>query len=95
MTSTTARQAEHGSGTVVRRTLVLGAVGALVVIPASLPALAQAGCGTQITHRQSVLTEVSPTGEMGTSRIFTQVVAEGDGAVEVELPNQSTQGCVG
>jgi putative membrane protein len=75
----------------VRRVMTLGALAALVAVPTSLPALAQSGSASSITHRQSVLTEVSPTGEFGTSRVFTQLVVEGSGQVEVELPNQSTQ----
>ena len=75
-----------------RRLLALAGVMSLVVIPTSLPALAQSGAPSSITHRQSVLTELSPTGEPGASRIFTQLTVEGDGDVQVVLPNQSTSG---
>jgi putative membrane protein len=74
----------------LRRILSLGAVLALVAIPASLPAIAQSGTTGKVTHRQSVRTELSPTGEVGTSRVFTQLTVEGDGPVRVSLPSQST-----
>jgi putative membrane protein len=77
---------------VTRRLVSLLAIATLVALPASLPALAQSGTAENITHRQSVLTEVSPEGETGTSRVFTQLTVVGDGQVEVALPNQSTQG---
>lgn len=76
----------------LRRLLALGCLAALVAVPASLPALAQAGSATAVTHRQSVLTELSPTGEPGVSRVFTQLTVEGTGSVEVALPEQSTRG---
>lgn len=76
----------------LRRIVVLSALAALVAIPSSLPALARSGTATSIVHRQSVLTELSPSGEVETSRIITQLTVEGDGPVEVALPAQSTSG---
>ncbi|MFA9443855.1 hypothetical protein [Egicoccus sp. AB-alg6-2] len=75
-----------------RRVLTLGIVAGMVVIPASLPALAQTGRAADVTHRQSVLTEVSPTGAVKSSRVFTQLTVAGDGDVEVALPAQATRG---
>jgi X-X-X-Leu-X-X-Gly heptad repeat protein len=39
-----------------------------------------------------VLTQLTETGELDTSRVFTQLKVAGDGPVEVVLPNQSTRG---
>jgi putative membrane protein len=77
---------------VTRRLVSLFALATLVALPASLPALAQSGSAERVTHRQSVLTEMSPEGEAGTSRVFTQLTVVGDGEVELALPNQSTSG---
>jgi putative membrane protein len=77
---------------VTRRLVSLLALATLVALPASLPALAQSGTAERVTHRQSVLTEMSPEGEAGTSRVFTQLTVVGDGEVELALPNQSTSG---
>jgi putative membrane protein len=76
----------------LRNILSLGAAIALIAIPASLPAAAQSGTTGMVTHRQSVRTELSPTGEVGTSRVFTQLTVQGDGEVQVSLPGQSTAG---
>ncbi|GGI03230.1 hypothetical protein [Egicoccus halophilus] len=75
-----------------RRLVTLGLVASVVAVPASLPALAQSGSAADVTHRQSVLTELSPTGEVRSSRVFTQLTVAGDGEVEVVLPGQSTRG---
>jgi putative membrane protein len=75
-----------------RRTVTLGLVAALAAIPTSLPAFAQGGRAAEVTHRQSVLTEVSPTGDVRSSRVFTQLTVAGDGDVEVALPAQATRG---
>jgi putative membrane protein len=75
----------------IRRTTTLGLLGA-VAIASGMPAAAQSGRAESISHRQSILTELSATGEPGTSRVFTQVAATGDGTVTVELPQQSTSG---
>ncbi|MFA9431523.1 hypothetical protein [Egicoccus sp. AB-alg2] len=75
-----------------RRVLTLGLIAAVTVVPTSLPALAQSASGADVTHRQSVLTEVSPTGEVRTSRVFTQLTVAGDGEVELALPDQATKG---
>jgi putative membrane protein len=75
----------------IRRSTTLAVLGALAV-GSSLPAVAQSGTPERITHRQSILTELSPTGEPGASRVFTQLTATGSGPVTVALPNQSTEG---
>ncbi|MBS3942569.1 MAG: hypothetical protein KG028_16550 [Actinobacteria bacterium] len=75
-----------------RRTVTLGLVAALAAIPTSLPAFAQGGRAAEVTHRQSVLTEVSPTGDVRSSRVFTQLTVAGDGDIEVALPAQATRG---
>ncbi len=75
----------------IRHTATLLALGGLAVAT-SLPAAAQSGRAESITQRQSILTEVSPTGETGTSRVFTQLSVTGDGPVTVTLPEQSTSG---
>lgn len=76
----------------IRRSTTLAVLGALAV-GSGLPAVAQSEGGRQnVTHRQSVLTEVDPDGSFGTSRVFTQLTASGSGEVTVRLPNQSTQG---
>jgi putative membrane protein len=77
---------------VTRRLVSLLALATLVALPASLPALAQSGTAERVTHRQSVLTEMSPEGEAQASRVFTQLTVVGDGEVELALPNQSTSG---
>lgn len=74
-----------------RGLLTLAALAAVVTVPSGLPALAQTGTISGVTHRQSVLTELSPTGAPGTSRVFTQLTVEGDGLVEVALPEQATR----
>ena len=76
----------------LRRGLALGLVAGLVAVPASIPALAQNGTPANITHQQSVLSQLSATGELDSARVFTQLMVAGDGPVEVELPNQSTRG---
>ena len=75
----------------LRRGLSLGLVAGLVAVPASIPALAQDGTAADIAHRQSVLTKLSPSGEVDSSRVFTQLAVAGEGPVEVVLPNQSTR----
>jgi putative membrane protein len=74
----------------IRRIVSLGLLGSLLVIPASIPAVAQSGPPAKVTHRQSVQTELDPSGEAGTSRVYTQVSVEGSGSVDVALPNQAT-----
>jgi putative membrane protein len=74
-----------------RRTAAVGMLAALVAAPSAAPALAQ-GEASEITHRQSILTELSPTGDAGASRVFTQLGVVGDGDVEVVLPDQATRG---
>jgi putative membrane protein len=76
----------------LRRGISLAMVAGLAVVPASIPALAQEGSPASITHQQSVLTQLTETGELDTSRIFTQLQVAGDGPVEVVLPDQSTRG---
>jgi putative membrane protein len=75
-----------------RRLIALGALATIVALPASMPALAQSGTADNITHRQSVRTEMGPDGEVKESRVFTQLTVVGDGEVEVTLPDQSTRG---
>jgi putative membrane protein len=75
-----------------RRLVSLACLATLVALPASLPALAQSGSASDVTHRQSVRTEMSPDGEVKESRVFTQLTVVGDGQVEVALPAQSTSG---
>jgi putative membrane protein len=77
---------------VTRRLVSLLALATLVALPASLPALAQSGTAERIVHRQSVRTDMTPSGEVEEARIFTQLTVVGDGEVEVVLPSQSTQG---
>jgi putative membrane protein len=77
---------------VTRRLVSLLALATLVALPASLPALAQSGTAERVTHRQSILTEMSPEGEAKAARVFTQLTVVGDGEVELALPNQSTSG---
>ncbi len=77
---------------ITRRGIALGMLAGLVAVPASIPALAQDGAPAEISHRQSVLTELSSTGEAGTSRVFTQLNVAGEGPVEVVLERQSTRG---
>lgn len=75
------------------RVLSIVALATLVAVPAtSLPVLAQSGSASEITHRQSVRTELSPSGDVTASRVFTQLTVKGDGPVEVVLPSQSTRG---
>jgi putative membrane protein len=74
----------------IRRIVSLGLLGSLLVIPASIPAVAQSGAPAKVTHRQSVQTELDPSGEAGTSRVYTQVSVEGSGSVDVVLPDQAT-----
>lgn len=62
-----------------------GLLAVLITGPAAAVAPPSAGA---VTVRQSILTELSPTGEAGISRVFTQVAA--DGAATVTLPGQST-----
>lgn len=76
----------------LRRGMSLAMVAGLVAVPATIPALAQDGGEASISHRQSVLTQLSSTGELDTSRVFTQLTVTGDGPVEVVLPSQSTRG---
>ena len=76
----------------LRRGMALGLVAGLVAVPASIPALAQNGEAASITHQQSVLTQLTATGELDSARVFTQLKVAGDGPVEVVLPNQSTRG---
>jgi putative membrane protein len=73
-----------------RRTAAAGMLAALIAAPSAAPALAQ-GEASEITHRQSILTELSPTGDAGASRVFTQLGVTGDGDVEVVLPDQATR----
>jgi putative membrane protein len=75
-----------------RRLVSLLALATLVALPASLPAMAQSGTAERIVHRQSVRTDMTPSGEVEEARIFTQLTVVGDGEVEVVLPAQSTQG---
>jgi putative membrane protein len=75
-----------------RRVVSLLALATLVALPASLPAMAQSGTAERIVHRQSVRTDMSPSGEVEGSRVFTQLTVVGDGEVEVVLPSQSTDG---
>jgi putative membrane protein len=75
----------------IRRTTTLAVLGALAVT-AGAPAVAQDGRAQHISHRQSILTELAPDGEPGTSRVFTQLTVQGEGDVSVSLPNQSTEG---
>lgn len=76
----------------LRRLFTVAVVAALVGVPAALPAVGQTTSPSQVTHRQSILTDLSPTGERGESRVFTQLTVEGDGPVEIALPGQSTRG---
>jgi putative membrane protein len=76
---------------IIRRTATFTMLGA-IAIASSLPAAAQSGRAQHISQRQSILTELSPTGEPGTSRVFTQLTVQGDGPVTVSLPQQSTSG---
>ena len=75
-----------------RRGLALGLLAGLVAVPASIPALAQDGADADIAHRQSVLAKLSPTGELDSARVFSQLSVVGDGPVEVRLADQSTRG---
>ena len=76
----------------LRRGVSLGLVAGLVAVPASMPALAQDGeVPASITHRQSVLSQLSATGELDKARVFTQLTVAGDGPVEVVLEDQSTR----
>jgi putative membrane protein len=75
-----------------RRLISLFALATVVALPASLPALAQSGTASDVTHRQSVRTEMGPDGEVKASRVFTQLTVVGDGQVDISLPNQSTDG---
>jgi putative membrane protein len=75
-----------------RRFVSLLALATLVALPASLPALAQSGSASDVTHRQSVRTEMSADGEVKASRVFTQLTVVGDGQVDLTLTNQSTTG---
>lgn len=75
----------------IRRTTTLALLGALAV-GSGLPAAAQSGQVQSLSQRQSILTELSNTGEAGTSRVFTQLKATGSGEVAVTLPQQSTRG---
>ena len=79
----------------IRRVISLGALVALVAVPTMLPALAQSGSAatpTRVQHRQSVLTQVSPTGAFDSAIVVTQLLVSGNGTVEVSLPNQATAG---
>ncbi len=75
-----------------RPAVALFVLAILLSVTASLPVLAQSGEATSITHRQSVRTEMSPSGDIEASRIFTQLTVQGEGDVEVVLPAQSTRG---
>jgi putative membrane protein len=75
-----------------RRFVSLLALATLVALPASLPALAQSGTASDVTHRQSIRTEMGPDGEVKASRVFTQLTVVGDGQVDLTLTNQSTTG---
>ncbi|TVR22091.1 MAG: hypothetical protein EA387_09195, partial [Nitriliruptor sp.] len=77
---------------IFRPTAALFVLATLLSVTASLPVLAQSGEATSITHRQSVRTEMSPSGEVEASRIFTQLTVQGEGDVEVVLPAQATRG---
>ena len=62
---------------------------ALLTGAVATPVLAQGG--SALVQRSSVLTELSPTGEAGTSRVFTQLTIP-SGTTNLVLPNQSTSG---
>lgn len=79
----------------IRRTLALAALVALVAVPTTLPVLAQSGGGstpTRVQHRQSVLTQVDPTGLYESSIVVTQLLVSGSGSAEVVLEDQATEG---
>jgi putative membrane protein len=76
---------------VYRPVAAMFAVATLLSMSASVPVLAQSGAATSITHRQSVRTDMSPSGEIDASRVFTQLTVQGEGDVEVVLPDQATR----
>lgn len=76
----------------VRRPGAIALLAALVAVPTGLPAAAQSGSASQVTQRQSILTELGSTGEVSSSRVFTQLTVAGDGETSITLPQQSTRG---
>lgn len=79
----------------IRRILTLATLVALVAVPAGLPVFAQSAASstpTRIQHRQSVLTQVDPTGLYGESIVVTQLLVTGEGPTEVVLEDQATDG---
>lgn len=76
----------------LRRPGAIALLAALVAVPTGLPAAAQSGSASQITQRHSILTELGSTGEVSSSRVFTQLTVSGDGDTTVTLPQQSTRG---
>lgn len=77
----------------LRRSGIAAVLATLVAIPTGLPAVAQSsGPAPQITQQHSILTELSNTGEVRSSRVFTQLTVNGRGQTDVVLPAQSTQG---
>ena len=76
----------------LRRTGAAAVLAALVAVPTTLPAVAQSSSPTQVTQRQSILSELGATGEVTSSRVFTQLTVSGRGDTAVTLPAQSTQG---
>lgn len=74
------------------RLLLTLSVAAALVVPSGLGATAAQSAPSATALRQSVQAELTPTGELVRSRVFTQVSVLRDGPARVVLPAQATDG---
>ena len=74
----------------MRRALIAATTTAVLAATVAPAALAADAATTAVIHRESVLTELEPSGAPGTSRVFTQLTVPG--GQQVNLTGQSTTG---
>jgi putative membrane protein len=74
-----------------KRALTYSALAALSALAIAPGAVAQSGSVSTLSQRQSVNAQLTPTGEVQQARIYTQLLAEGEGVVDLSVPT-STRG---
>jgi putative membrane protein len=72
------------------RAATYGALAALSLVAVAPGAVAQSGTVSSLSQRQSVSAALSPDGEVETSRLYTQILAQGDGPVQLTVPTATT-----
>lgn len=70
----------------LKRATALASLLALTAVAIAPAAVAQNGTMTSLSERQSIKTDLSPEGEVRSSRLYTQILAEGEGSIELTVP---------